>query len=102
MANMLRGEVQLPLADQAIDLRPTFAALVAAEAEIGSLFQLLDRAAAGDIRFADFGTLFWHCAVAAESWIGSRGDFEAALVKAGATMLLEPYRALLRAVFGRI
>lgn len=99
MATALRGEVCLQLHGRAIDLRPTFAALVAAEAEVGSLFQLLDRAAAGDVRIADLGAVFWHCAAPAGQ---DRDEFEAALVDAGVAALLEPYQALLRAIFGRI
>lgn len=99
MATALRGEVGLQLRGRMIDLRPTFAALVAAEAEVGSLFQLLDRAAAGDVRLGDLGALFWHCAVADGH---DRGEFEAALMEVGAAALLAPYQALLRAIFGRI
>jgi hypothetical protein len=42
-------------------LRPTFAALVAAEEELGPLFALVERAAAGELRLAEMAALFWHC-----------------------------------------
>ena len=99
MANALRGEVGLALAGRTLVLRPSFSALVAAEAEVGSLFRLLDRAAAGDLRLTDVGALFWHCAVAPGD---ERGVFESELLRVGPSALLEPYRALLTAIFGRV
>ena len=99
MANPLRGEVGLPLGGRTLLLRPSFSALVAAEAEVGSLFRLLDRAAAGDVRLSDMGALFRHCAEVASE---ARSDFEAELLAAGPAGLLEPYRALLTAIFGRV
>jgi len=47
---------------EAIRLRPSFEALVAAEAELGPLFALVERAAAGGLRVAEIAALFWHCA----------------------------------------
>jgi hypothetical protein len=44
-ANAVRGEASLRVGGEALVLRPSFAALVAAEAEIGSLFGLVERAA---------------------------------------------------------
>ena len=44
-------------------LRPTFAALVAAEDELGPLFALVERAGAGQLRLAELAALFWHCLV---------------------------------------
>jgi hypothetical protein len=42
-------------------LRPTFSALVAAEDELGPLFALVERAAAGQITLSELVALFWHC-----------------------------------------
>lgn len=42
-------------------LRPSFASLVAAEEELGPLFALVERAAAGELRLAEMVALFWHC-----------------------------------------
>lgn len=42
-------------------LRPTFAALVAAEAELGPLFALVERAASGQLGLSEMVALFWHC-----------------------------------------
>lgn len=96
-ANPLRGEVELALVGHRFVLRPSFQALVAAEAEVGSLFRLLDRAGAGDVRLAEMGALFWHCLKAPEV---ERPAFEAALLQAGPAALLPPYQRLLAAVFG--
>ena len=42
-------------------LRPTFAALVAAEEELGPLFALVERAASGGLALGEMVALFWHC-----------------------------------------
>jgi hypothetical protein len=97
VANALRGEVVLALGDATLLLRPSFAALVAAEAEVGSLFRLLDRAGAGDVKLAEMGALFWHCMAAPDC---ERAAFEARLLDLGVASLLRPYRALLAAIFG--
>lgn len=60
-ANMVRGETAWTVAGQAHVLRPTFAALVAAEAEIGPLFAFVERAAEGRATLSEIAALFWHC-----------------------------------------
>jgi hypothetical protein len=60
-ANALRGEAALTVAGRERVLRPTFAALVAAEDELGPLFALVERAGAGQLRLAELAALFWHC-----------------------------------------
>lgn len=97
-ANPVRGEVALPLSSGTRILRPTFAALVAAEGEIGSLLAVLDRAGAGDLRLGDLGPLFWH-ALDGRPETGDRAAFEAELLEMGMAALMEPYRQLLRAIF---
>ncbi len=42
-------------------LRPSFAALVAAEQELGPLFALVERAAEGRLALGEMVALFWHC-----------------------------------------
>jgi len=42
-------------------VRPTFAALVAAEEELGPLFALVERAASGGLALGEMVALFWHC-----------------------------------------
>ena len=49
------------VAGETIVLRPTFAALVAAEEELGPLFALVERAAAGALSLGEMVALFWHC-----------------------------------------
>jgi len=63
-ANTLRGEAALRIAGRERVLRPTFAALVAAEDELGPLFALVERAGAGQLRLAELAALFWHCLAA--------------------------------------
>jgi hypothetical protein len=91
--------VQVSLAAGDCVLRPTFSALVAAEAEVGSLLALLDRAGAGDVRLGDIGPLFWHALAEPEAW-ADRGAFEAQLAEAGLRALIPPYRRFLSSVFG--
>ncbi len=97
-ANPVRGEVALRLGDRALCLRPSFAALVHAEAELGSLPQLIERAAQGDVRLADAAALFWHCR-RADGEAMERAAFEEALARAGLQPVLAAYRALLAAIF---
>lgn len=56
-----RGEAMLTVAGTPHVLRPSFAALVAAEEELGPLFALVERAAAGQLRIDELARLFWHC-----------------------------------------
>ena len=59
--NPARGEAAIELAGTAVTLRPSFQALVAAEQELGSLFALVERAAAGALGLSEMVALFWHC-----------------------------------------
>lgn len=58
---MLRGEAELRIGGTAFVLRPSFAALVAAEGELGPLFALVERAADGRLGLGELACLFWHC-----------------------------------------
>lgn len=60
-ANPLRGEAVLRIGGTAHVLRPSFGALVAAEAELGPLFALVERAADGRLALGELAGLFWHC-----------------------------------------
>ena len=60
-ANPVRGEAALRVNGEALVLRPSFAALVAAEQELGSLFALVERAAQGKLALGEMVALFWHC-----------------------------------------
>ncbi|ATY33342.1 gene transfer agent family protein [Sphingomonas psychrotolerans] len=60
-ANPARGEAELRIAGEILVLRPSFAALVAAEGELGPLFALVERAAEGRLGLSEMVGLFWHC-----------------------------------------
>lgn len=60
-ANSVRGEAEIRVAGEMLVLRPSFAALVAAEQEIGPLFSLVERAADGRLGLGEMVALFWHC-----------------------------------------
>jgi hypothetical protein len=60
-ANPARGEAALPVGGEALRLRPSFEALVAAEEELGPLFALVERAAGGGLKLGEMAGLFWHC-----------------------------------------
>lgn len=60
-ANPARGEAAIRVAGESLVLRPSFAALVEAEAELGPLFALVERAAEGRLALAEMVALFWHC-----------------------------------------
>ncbi|HVQ09370.1 MAG TPA: GTA-gp10 family protein [Allosphingosinicella sp.] len=62
IANSVRGEASIQVAGAPILLRPSFAALVAAEAELGPLFALVERASEGRLTLAEMAALFFHCA----------------------------------------
>lgn len=60
-ANRWRGEATVRVAGESLTLRPSFAALVAAEGELGPLFALVERAAEGRLGLGETVGLFWHC-----------------------------------------
>ncbi|MEO1730551.1 MAG: gene transfer agent family protein [Pseudomonadota bacterium] len=60
-ANALRGEASLRIDDQDYLLRPSFENLLAAEEELGSLFELVERAAQGALSLNEITALLWHC-----------------------------------------
>lgn len=60
-ANPVRGEASVRVGGAELVLRPSFTALVAAEQELGPLFALVERAAAGGLALAEIVALFWHC-----------------------------------------
>ena len=96
-ANPHRGEIPLALGEHRLVLRPSFAALVQVEAEIGSLFAMIERAGAGGLALADITTLFWHC-LAARDAFADRDAFGEALIKAGIANVTPAYRALVLAI----
>ena len=59
-ANPYRGEANIDVGGETLVLRPTFGALIAAEEELGSLFEIVERAAEGVLRLNQIVTLFDH------------------------------------------
>lgn len=59
-ANPYRGEASIDVAGETLVLRPTFSALIAAEEELGSLFEIVERAAEGLLRLNQIVALFDH------------------------------------------
>jgi hypothetical protein len=92
-ANPVRGEAQLCLGGATLVVRPSFAALVAAEAELGPLFALIERAAAGGLTLAEMAGLLWHCLVVPDGL--TRAAFSEALVAGGLASATPPLRVLL-------
>ncbi|MEA3064042.1 MAG: hypothetical protein QOJ27_477 [Sphingomonadales bacterium] len=81
-ANPARGEAALTVDGEPLRLRPSFEALVAAEEELGPLFALVERAAAGGLRVAEMAALFWHCAAPRPEGL-TRGRIGAAIAGQG-------------------
>ena len=92
-ANPLRGEASFVIAGQPHRLRPSFAALIAAEEEIGPLFALVERAGAGQLRLTELTALFWHCLPTPHGL--TREDVGEAVVAAGLAACAAPLRQLL-------
>ncbi|HWU02226.1 MAG TPA: gene transfer agent family protein [Novosphingobium sp.] len=91
--NPWRGEAGLNIAGRLRRLRPSFAALVAAEEELGPLFALVERAGAGAMSLSDMAALFWHCLEARDEL--TREDVGAAVMAMGLNAAAVPLRALL-------
>ena len=92
-ANPVRGEATLLVHGDPHVLRPTFAALVAAEDELGPLFALVERASAGQLRLGELAALFWHCL--AEPGALTREDIGEAVAEQGLAAATAPLRTLL-------
>jgi hypothetical protein len=98
-ANAARGEAALTVAGERIVLRPSFEALVAAEAELGPLFALVERAAEGKLGLAEIATLFCHCAQGA----APRERIGEAIAEAGLANAAPVLRVLLQQILqGRV
>ena len=80
-----------------IAFRPSYAALVAAEAELGSLFAFVERATAGELRLAEIVALLWHCRCDEAL---SREALGSLCVSAGLARVTPLFRQLLEVAFG--
>jgi hypothetical protein len=98
-ANPARGEAVLALENAALMLRPSFAALVAAEEEIGPLFALVERAASGGLKLSEMVALFWHC-LADRPESMTRAEFGEAVAKAGLAAATPALKVLLGQILG--
>lgn len=86
--NPARGEAAIDLDGRPVTLRPSFAALVAAEQEIGPLFAVVERAAERRLALGEMVALFWHCAV--ELPVGVDREAFAEAVTAGGLVRATP------------
>jgi len=92
IANPVRGEAVLAVAGGLL-LRPTFGALVAVEEELGPLFALVERVAAGGLKLGEMVSLFWHCLVERAGW--DRARLGEAVVEAGLASATPALRAVI-------
>lgn len=95
-ANPARGEAAITILSRKRRLRPTFAALVAAEEELGPLFALVERAGAGRLKLAEMTALFWHCL--ADRADLTRDDVGEAIATQGLAASAPALRAVLKQV----
>jgi hypothetical protein len=95
--NPVRGEAALRVGGETLVLRPTFAALVAAEGELGPLFALVDRAAEGKLSLAEMVGLFWHCLRDPPEAV-TRERLGEAVVEAGLAAVTPVLRGVLRQI----
>ena len=93
-ANPYRGEAEVRVAGETVVLRPSFAALVAAEGELGPLFGLVERASEGRLGLGEMVALFDHCSSARPPAI-SRDMIGEAVVAAGLAGATPVLRVLL-------
>ncbi len=101
-ANPARGEAAITIGGEKLVLRPSFSALVAAEEELGPLFELVERAAAGKLRLGELASLFWHC-VAARSDSCTRERIGEAIAEQGLAKVTPALKLLLTQILqGRV
>lgn len=101
-ANRLRGEAAIFVRGEALTLRPSFSALVAAEEELGPLFAIVERASAGELRIAEMAALFWHCRW---NWpeAVTRADVGEAIASQGLVAMTPALKAILQQILsGRV
>jgi len=80
-------------------LRPSFQALVSAEAEIGSLIALTERASDGQLAINDIVVLLRGCARGGGLDI-ARDDFAGAVLRGGIAQTVAPLRDILSNIMG--
>ena len=75
------------------ELRPTFAAMVSAEEELGPIFSVVERAGAGKLKLSETTALFWHCIADKKSM--TREMFGEGLAHLGLAACAVPLKKLL-------
>ncbi len=95
-ANPARGEAALLIKGRKRRLRPSFAALVSAEEELGPLFALVERAGKGQLKLSEMTALFWHCL--ADRADITRDDVGEAIASQGLAASTPALRAVLKQV----
>ena len=95
--NPARGEAPLSIGNEILLIRPSFAALVAAEEETGPLLALVDRAAEGRLALTHIEALLWHCLAHKPAGL-ERADFADALLTGGLAAAMPALRMVLRQV----
>ena len=93
-ANAVRSEASFGVGGETLVLRPTFAALVAAEVELGPLFALVERAADGKLALGEIAALFDHVSSGRPAGI-TRERIGEAIVCAGLANVTPQLRVLL-------
>ena len=93
-ANPHRGEASFVVRGETLVLRPSFAALVAAEEELGPLFALVERTADGRLSLREVAALFDHVSAERPPAI-TRTSIGEAIVAAGLTEVTPVLRVLL-------
>lgn len=96
-ANPYRGEANINVGGEVLVLRPSFTALVAAEQELGSLFELVERASQGRLRLDEIAALFDHVSAGRTKAI-TRERIGDAIVEKG----LADVTPILRVLLGQI
>ena len=96
-ANPHRGEASFVVFGEALVLRPSFSALVAAEEELGPLFALVERAAEGRLSLSEIAALFDHVSTERPAAI-TRTRIGEAIVAAGLAEVTPVLRTLLAQV----
>jgi Phage tail tube protein, GTA-gp10 len=91
--------ILLNFGGQSIAFRPSYAALVSAEADVGSLFALVECASNGALKLHDMIALLWHCRVDTPASL-SLDAFGALCVEAGLSHITPVFRALIEQALG--
>jgi hypothetical protein len=96
-ANPARGEAALSLQGETLLVRPSFQALVAAEGELGPLFALVEKAAAGGLTLGEMVTLIFHCLADRPEGL-DRETLGERIADAGIALLMPVVRSLLQQI----